>query len=102
MRIISVILIPCLLSACSLFTPYKPDIQQGNVITQDMVSNVHPGMSPAEVQKVMGGQPILLDAFAKDTYSYVYTFKPGKGKLTEKKLVLTFKNNKLVNVQQKM
>lgn len=101
MRII-IISLACLLSACSLFTPYKPDIQQGNVITKDMVSQLHLGMTQEQTSNIMGGQPVLRDAFAGGLESYVYTMKPGKGKLSEKKLILTFKNNKLVNIQQKM
>ena len=102
MRILTVILATSLLSACSLLTPYKPDIQQGNVITTGMASQLHLGMTQLDVQKVMGGRPVLRDVLAENTYSYVYTFKPGKGKLSEKKLTLTFKNNKLTNIQQKM
>jgi hypothetical protein len=33
------------------------------------------------------------------TTSYVYTYEPSKGKLTEKKLLLTFKDNKLENIR---
>ncbi|MGH8664824.1 MAG: outer membrane protein assembly factor BamE, partial [Burkholderiales bacterium] len=42
--------------------PYRMDIQQGNVVTQEMVAKLKPGMTRQQVRFVMGTPPIA-DAF---------------------------------------
>ena len=34
-----------LLAACNSFNPYKIDVQQGNVLTQEMVAQLKPGQT---------------------------------------------------------
>ena len=61
---------------------YKIDIQQGNVITQEMVDQLRPGMTRAQVQYVMG-TPLLEDTFNKDRWDYVYSMQPGSEPRTQ-------------------
>ena len=42
--------------------PYKMDIQQGNVVTSEMLLKLRPGMSKSQVQFIMG-TPLLVDSF---------------------------------------
>ena len=51
--------------------PYHIDIQQGNVLTQDMVAKLKPGMTRHQVRFVMGTPPIT-DPFHEDRWDYVY------------------------------
>ena len=95
---ITAIMISLLLPGCRLFIPYQPDVQQGNEINQTMTSQLKLGMTPTQVQQVMQGQAVLVDTFSPQQMIYVYTFRPGKGQTSEKKLVLTFANNKLVHI----
>ncbi len=68
----------CLLvSACSfpsLKIPrvFKITVQQGNVITQDMVDRLKPGMSRSQVAFVMG-EPVLRNTFNPDRWDYIYS-----------------------------
>ena len=41
---------------------YRQDIHQGNVVTQEMVDQLRPGMSQRQVAFVMGS-PLLTDPF---------------------------------------
>ncbi|AMO58219.1 membrane protein [Endozoicomonas montiporae] len=77
---------------------YKIDIQQGTVITQEMVDQLRPGMTRSQVQYVMGS-PLLEDAFDRDRWDYVYSMQPGGGKRTQQTLTIFFKDDKLVSVQ---
>lgn len=103
MRQYSLILV-LLLSGCAASTiesyvptVYKVDIQQGNVITQDMVARLKPGMTKAQVRYVLGSPPIT-DMFHANRWDYVYTYKK-RGKLTEeRKLALFFDNEQLARV----
>ncbi len=70
-----------LLSACSsLEFPgvYKLTIQQGNIVSQEMVDRLKPGMTRSQVQFVLGN-PVLADSFERNRWSYVYTIDiPGQ------------------------
>jgi len=91
-----------ILCACLLLVGcavYRPDIQQGNIYTPRMINRLHRGMTPFEVKHIMGN-PVLENTFADQRMNYVYTFKPGKGKMTQKRVTLTFKRNRLVAIQK--
>lgn len=86
-----------LLAGCQLIPVYRPDIQQGNIITQDQVSQLHIGMRPAQVLYVMG-PPILRQNFIRNRWDYVYTLKKPHKKMIEKRLTLYFENDRLVHM----
>jgi len=75
----------------------KISIEQGNVINPEMTSQLHTGMSIEEVKNVMGS-PMLQNTFNDNRIDYVYTFKPGNGTMTEKKMTLTFENGVLKKI----
>ena len=77
---------------------YKIDIQQGNVITQEMVDQLRPGMTRNQVQYVMG-TPLLEDAFDKNRWDYVSSNQPGGKKRTQQTLTIFFKDDKLSSIQ---
>jgi outer membrane protein assembly factor BamE len=74
--------------------PYRPDVQQGNVITSDMVEQLRPGMTREQV-KFMIGTPLLTDEFHPDRWDYLYYLNPRKGAPQRRNLVVYFKDNKL-------
>lgn len=76
---------------------YKIDVQQGNVVTQDMLAQLEPGMDKSKVRFIMG-TPIVLDVFHQDRWDYIYTFQPGGGERVERRLSLFFKYDRLVKV----
>ncbi|MCB1685186.1 MAG: outer membrane protein assembly factor BamE [Pseudomonadales bacterium] len=78
----TLIVVALLLNACSvpkLRMPrvYKQTVQQGNVITQDMVDQLRPGMSRTQVAFIMG-EPVFRSAFNDDRWDFIYTIEiPG-------------------------
>ncbi len=92
------------LTACSgnsflsyLPEPYKLTIQQGNVLTQEMVEKLKPGMTKAQVRFVLGTPPIT-DMFHADRWDYVYIVKNGHKVKDERKLALFFEKDLLARV----
>ena len=76
-RIVFTAFIATLLAACSLpkfNLPrlYKITVQQGNVITQEMVDQLKPGMTRSQVAFIMG-EPILRNTFNEKRWDYLYT-----------------------------
>ncbi len=99
-RTIPVLMLLLTLTGCMIFKPYQPDVQQGNIITTQMIQKLKIGMSPAEVEKVMEGAPVLINIFSRQRMLYVYTYHVGKGKTTKSQVVLTFNNGKLVKIER--
>ncbi|MCY4013912.1 MAG: outer membrane protein assembly factor BamE [Gammaproteobacteria bacterium] len=63
--------------ACTLPRVYRLSVQQGNVITQEMIDGLKPGMSREQVAYVMG-QPVIRNPFDDSRWDYVYTLRvPG-------------------------
>ncbi len=58
------------LSACTMQV-YKLNIQQGNIVTPDMLEQLNPGMSKNQVAFVMGN-PVLKDSFSTRQWDYLY------------------------------
>lgn len=85
------------LSGCT-FPPriYRMDIQQGNLLTEDMVSCIKRGMSKTQVQEILG-TPALAHTLNSNRWDYYYSFKPGMGgQKIEKRFTVFFRNNHVV------
>src|SRR5690606_22829512 len=81
-----------LLAGCSsLRFPgvYRIDIPQGNVVTEDMLSGLRPGMTPEQVRFVLG-PPTLTDPFTPNTWYYLLQYQPGNGEMVEQQIVVHF------------
>ncbi|MGE3774018.1 MAG: outer membrane protein assembly factor BamE [Gammaproteobacteria bacterium] len=76
---------------------YRVDVQQGNVITQEMLAQLEPGMDKKKVNFIMGS-PAITDTFHTDRWDYVYTFQPGHKKARMRRVTLFFADDKLVRV----
>lgn len=76
-------------------TPYRPDIQQGNFVSREMLSQLKEGMTPEQVRFVLG-TPLLADAFHADRWDYVFRLKRGNGEVTSSRVSVFFKDNRLV------
>ena len=73
-------------TACNL---YRITVQQGNVITQEMVNSLKPGMTREQVAYIMG-EPVVRNPFNESQWDYVYTLQvPGRVE-RQRKLSLFF------------
>ena len=101
-RISALLILTSLLLACgnigNMDFPgvYKISIPQGNIITQDMVDQLRPGMTKRQVIFVMG-TPLVRDPFHQDRWDYVYNFQPGGGVRGQERLSVFFVEDALIN-----
>lgn len=99
-RLLSLLLLTTV-SGCSSFQfpgVYKLSIQQGNIITQEMVDQLKPGMTKAQVRYIMG-TPLIADSFHQDRWDYYYQLKLGNGTEIRDRLVLLFDEDKLTGIK---
>ena len=80
------------------FTPYRIDIQQGNVVTQEQLERVKPGMNRLQVRDALGS-PLLTDAFHADRWDYIFTLRQSGKELQRRNVVLLFDGDVLKSIE---
>jgi len=79
--------------------PYRPDVQQGNVVTKEMVDQLRESMTRDQVRFLLG-TPLLTSIFHSDRWDYVYFLQRGKGDERQlRRLVVLFKNDRLATFE---
>ena len=89
------------LSACSWFQfpgVYRIDIQQGNIVTQDMVDQLQLGMTKRQVNYVLG-TALIQDSFNLDRWDYYYSMRSSSGNFTQRKFTVYFENDALIRTE---
>ena len=74
--------------------PYKIEIQQGNFISQEMVSQLKEGMSKDQVRQIMG-TPLLVDVFHAERWDYVYSRETTDGRREKRGFSIFFEDGKV-------
>ena len=78
-----------------ILQPYRPDVQQGNVVTKEMVDQLAAGMTRDQVRFLMG-TPTLVSVFHQDRWEYVYLLKRGKGSdVQTRRMTVFFRENRV-------
>lgn len=93
-----------LLTACGSVTSfsfpgvYRIDIPQGNLLTQEMIDQLRPGLTKRQVTFILG-TPLLRDTFDQDRWDYLYSFQPGGGERVQERLTVYFENDQLTRLE---
>ena len=90
------------LAGCGLpralgIAPYKIEIQQGNFVSQEMMSQLKTGMSKDQVRQIMG-TPLLVDLFHNERWDYIYSRATSDGRREQRKLAVFFEDGKLARM----
>lgn len=101
-RLVGVACVIVTISACSslpgFVNSYKIDVQQGNLLTQEMASQLKVGQTKEQVRFILG-TPVLVDMFHADRWDYIYRLKKGSGEVEVRKFSAFFdKNDKLTRI----
>lgn len=100
MRILLISLVIAFISACGFVGfpgVYKINIEQGNIVTQEMVDQLKPGMTRRQVRFIMG-TPLIEDTFNRNRWDYVFELRNGSKVLNQSKLTVEFEDDALTNV----
>ncbi len=101
MRILLLAILVASLSACGFLGfpgVYKIDVEQGNIVTQEQIDQLKPGMSRRQVRFILG-TPLVEDTFNPDRWDYSYSKRNGLKLLAENKLTVYFDGDRLVDVR---
>lgn len=77
---------------------YKIDVQQGNVVTQEMLAQLQPGMDKAKVKYIMG-TPLVVDVFHQSRWDYLFTMQKRGGEREQRRVSLYFTDDKLDHIE---
>ena len=93
-RLLLVAASSALIAACSykpsFINEYKIDIQQGNVLTQEMVGQLKPGQTREQVRFLLG-TPMVADIFHQQRWDYVYRYQNGRtGEVESRRFAVFF------------
>lgn len=90
------------LLALSLFAAckgiYRPVVQQGNVVTQEMMDQLKIGMSRRQVRFILG-TPLIEDPFHKDRWDYYYSQLSRKQDLERSSVSVFFEDDRLAEIR---
>ena len=96
-RITVILLLVATLAACSTFRfpgVHRITIQQGNVVTQQMVDRLKPGMTKSQVNFVLGNA-VIDDPLEASRWDYVYSIQLPNGNVIRKVLSVYFVGERL-------
>ncbi|WP_051971878.1 outer membrane protein assembly factor BamE [Massilia sp. 9096] len=75
-------------------SPYRPDIQQGNFVTEEMLKQLKPGQTRDQVKFILG-TPLLTDPFHANRWDFPFYLARGNGELTTSRVSVFFKDDKV-------
>ena len=76
---------------------YRINIQQGNVVTEAMLSQLKPDLSKEQVIYIMG-PPVIKNSFNDNRWNYIHVIVRGNDPEERTLITLFFKDEKLVRV----
>jgi outer membrane protein assembly factor BamE len=105
MRQFSTLLMVLALAGCkqvpelpAVISPYRIDIQQGNVVSQAMVAKLKAGMTRAQVRFALGS-PLIVDPFRTDRWDYVYMYQKQGQEAQRRRITIIFEEDRLLRIE---
>jgi outer membrane protein assembly factor BamE len=71
------------------FSPYRPDIQQGNFVSEEMLAQLKLGMTREQVRFIFG-TALLADPFHGNRWDYAFRMAKGNGEITTSRVIVFF------------
>lgn len=89
-KILAFVLITLLLGGCSWLSPFKQEIQQGNILDEEAIAQLTVGMSEAQVRYLLGS-PLLVSPGNPAQWDYIEQTRRGTELINRETLRLEFK-----------
>lgn len=96
-KAIALLLVTAPLLACSTLEfpgVYRLQIEQGNIVTDEMVKQLEPGMSPSQVEFILG-TPLIRDSFSPNRWDYLHVIHKPDNTVERERLTVFFEDGAL-------
>lgn len=80
---------------------YRPEVQQGNLITQEQLAQLKTGLDKRQVRYLLG-TPMLNDVFHDNRWDYVYTIGKGSKPSEIRRMSLHFEDERLARIDSEL
>jgi outer membrane protein assembly factor BamE len=87
-----------LLQACSFPGVFKINVQQGNIVTQEMLDTLKPGMTKKQVYFVLG-KPVVENTFNSSLENYVYTYQKAGGEIQQQTIKIFYEDDRFIRYE---
>ena len=81
-----------------LLTPYRMDVQQGNVVVREQVQALQTGMSREQVRAILG-TPLVASVFHANRWDYVFTFQRQNAEPQKRRVTVFFDGDALARIE---
>ena len=79
---------------------YRIDIQQGNLLDEEDITQVDLGMTRSQVQFLLG-TPMVSDSFHRDRWDYAYYYRRGRSPTADRRwVVVYFENDRVQRIER--
>lgn len=86
------------LASCASYDNTNRIVQQGNLLPESKIRQLHKGMSKTEVASLMGTS-LISPMFNNNRWDYAYTWRKGSGVDDIKYVVIYFKNDRVSGIK---
>jgi len=81
-----------LLTGCAFPGVFKINIDQGNIITQEQLDQLKPGLTRRQVHFILGN-PLIVDSFNSNHETYVQTQQIAGGDINKQRLTIFYEDD---------
>jgi len=92
MQKLTALILTIVLSGCAFPGVYKINVQQGNIVTDEELTQLTAGMPRSQVHAVMG-TPLMLNPVDPSREYYVYTFQRQGGDIQEQRIIVYYEDD---------
>jgi outer membrane protein assembly factor BamE len=71
--------------------PYRIELIQGNVVTQEQLQVIRPGMSKNQIKEILG-TPLVVSLFHEDRWDYAFSIRRHDQPIQQRRLSVFFEN----------
>lgn len=92
MQKLTALILTLVLAGCVFPGVYKINVQQGNIVTDEELTQLTEGMPRSQVHAVMG-TPLMLNPVDPSREYYVYTFQREGGDIQEQRIIVYYEDD---------
>ncbi|MDY6840966.1 MAG: outer membrane protein assembly factor BamE [Pseudomonadota bacterium] len=92
MQKLTALILIFVLSGCVFPGIYRINVQQGNIVTDEELTQLTEGMPRSQVHAIMG-TPLMLNPVDPSREYYVYTFQRQGGDIQEQRIIVYYEND---------
>jgi len=89
------------LSGCVFPGVYKINVQQGNIVTDEELTELSEGMPRSQVHALLGS-PLMLNPVDPSRAYFVYTFQRRGNDIEEQRIIVYYENDQLSHYEAQL